>query len=178
MNGEDGKSCSWLKWGMRLTWHKLRDGFKDNDWSSFLWLESWLPFPGLQSPLLVLLSVTPDSILESLPGKEWQTRSWVIEEKKKKNKISIGLLWVTSAGSLFFSRTASSSITYWLSDFFVVASVNVYNYTCLGWSSSWSLCCLQRVTLYHLASDDELLSGAFKCDRRKASYWTWEETEV
>lgn len=101
MNGEDGKSCSWLKWGMRLTWHKLRDGFKDNDWSSFLWLESWLPFPGLQSPLLVLLSVTPDSILESLPGKEWQTRSWVIEEKKKKNKISIGLLWVTSAGSLF-----------------------------------------------------------------------------
>lgn len=48
-------------------------------------------------------------------------------------------------------------------------------YTCSGRSSSWSLCCLQRVTLYHLASDDELLLGEVKCDRRKASYWTWEE---
>lgn len=36
----------------------------------------------------------------------------------------------------FFSRTASSSITYLLSDFFVVALVNVYNYTCFGRSSS------------------------------------------
>lgn len=82
MNGADGK----------LTKERDDTSQEIDSKTRLPWLESWLPFQGLSlwSPLLVLLYVTPDSILESLP-KEWQTRSWRIE-KKEKNKISIGLL--------------------------------------------------------------------------------------